>query len=112
MTNPAPVTSNELANRIYTRYQKGADCYTAAHEVLNAAATNGEIQLSRSELAQARTFAEIQARGGVTVRRPGRLPVIRAAVGALVLILSLPPVLWLVGHGLLPLYSWGLSWLR
>ncbi len=62
------------------------------------------------------TFAEIQARYGVTVRprivKPGRLPVIRAAVGALILTLGLPLLLWLVGHGLLPLYSWGLSWLR
>ncbi len=114
MTNPAPVSANELANRIYARFQKGADCYTAAYEVLKDARLNGEAPLSRDPFdpEPARTFAEIQARYGVTVRRPGRLPIIRAAAGALILTLGLPPLLWLVGYGLLPLYSWGLSWLR
>ncbi len=44
MTNSAPVTPNELANRIRLRWEKGLGCYDAAFEILHAAWCNGEIR--------------------------------------------------------------------
>ncbi len=45
-------------------------------------------------------------------RRPNRIRLAPAVLGAISVILIMPVILWLIGYGLLPLYAWGLSWLR